>query len=93
MSNILPQSPIGKVIAYTLTRCKKLQNYIDHREVEIDNILIETSIRPLALGRKNFLFAGSHSLSRISGNLHREQQRSIPCLQLARLIISIPMNG
>ena len=60
MSNILPQSPIGKAIAYTLTRWDKLQNYIDHGEVEIDNNLIENSIRPLALGRKNFLFAGSH---------------------------------
>ena len=60
MSNILPQSPIGKAIAYTLTRWIKLQKYIDHGEVEIDNNLIENSIRPLALGRKNFLFAGSH---------------------------------
>lgn len=60
MSNILPQSPIGKAIAYTLTRWTKLQKYIDHGEVEIDNNLIENSIRPLALGKKNFLFAGSH---------------------------------
>ncbi len=58
-SNILPQSPIGKAIAYTLTRWSKLNKYIDHGEVEIDNNLIENSIRPLALGRKNFLFAGS----------------------------------
>ena len=35
--------------------------------LELDNNLIENKIRPLALGRKNYLFAGSHSLSRFIG--------------------------
>ena len=60
MSNILPQSPVGKAIAYSLSRCDRLRKYVDHGEIEIDNNLIENSIRPLALGRENFLFAGSH---------------------------------
>jgi len=34
--------------------------YIDDGKYEIDNNLIENAIRPLALGRKNYLFAGSH---------------------------------
>ena len=38
----------------------KLVAYSLHGEVEIDNNLVENSIRPLALGRKNYLFAGSH---------------------------------
>ena len=33
---------------------------LDHYNVELDNNLIENKIRPLALGRKNYLFAGSH---------------------------------
>ena len=38
----------------------KLVAYSLHGEVDIDNNLVENSIRPLALGRKNYLFAGSH---------------------------------
>lgn len=35
-------------------------NYLKDGNLEIDNNLIENAIRPLALGRKNYLFAGSH---------------------------------
>ncbi|MBX7177030.1 MAG: transposase, partial [Saprospiraceae bacterium] len=58
--NILPASSLGEAIGYTLKRWRQLSNYIDHGEVEIDNNLIENKIRPIALGRKNYLFAGSH---------------------------------
>jgi len=37
-----------------------LQNYLKDGMLEIDSNLIENSIRPLALGRKNYLFAGNH---------------------------------
>ena len=39
----------------------KLIRILDHGEAELDNNLIENKIRPLALGRKNYLFAGSHA--------------------------------
>jgi len=55
-----PQSAIGKAIAYTINLWPKLKAYIDDGKYEIDNNLIENAIRPLALGRKNYLFAGSH---------------------------------
>ena len=55
-----PQSAIGKAIAYTKNLWKKLKAYIDDGKYDIDNNLIENAIRPLALGRKNYLFAGSH---------------------------------
>ncbi len=55
-----PKSPIGKAIAYTLNLWSRLRSYVDGGEYEIDNNLIENAIRPLALGRKNYLFAGSH---------------------------------
>jgi transposase len=57
---VLPKSAIGKAIAYTLTLWKRLIRYVDDGKYEIDNNLIENSIRPIALGRKNYLFAGSH---------------------------------
>jgi len=56
----LPKSAIGKAIAYTLNLWPKLKEYINDGRYEIDNNLIENAIRPLALGRKNYLFAGSH---------------------------------
>jgi len=58
--NVVPKSAIGKAIAYTLKRWKKLTLYINDGALEIDNNLIENTIRPLALGRKNYLFAGNH---------------------------------
>jgi len=57
---VLPKSPIGEAIAYSLTRWDKLIYYASDGEVEIDNNLVENAIRPVALGRKNYLFAGSH---------------------------------
>ena len=57
---VLPKSPIGKAIAYSLERWEKLSYFATDGEVEIDNNLVENAIRPVALGRKNYLFAGSH---------------------------------
>lgn len=56
----LPQSAIGKAIEYTLNQWPRLLRYLENGQYEIDNNLIENSIRPVALGRKNYMFAGSH---------------------------------
>ena len=56
----LPKSPWGKAVRYALGRWDKLIRYVEDGRVEIDNNLIENAIRPIALGRKNYLFAGSH---------------------------------
>jgi transposase len=56
----LPKSSIGQAIAYTLNLWPRLSRYIDDGRYQIDNNLIENSIRPVAIGRKNYLFAGSH---------------------------------
>jgi hypothetical protein len=58
--NVLPQSPIGKAFDYCINRWDNLMNYLKDGNLEIDSNLIENAIRPLALGRKNYLFAGSH---------------------------------
>jgi transposase len=55
----LPKSPIGKATAYCIPRWDKLTNYLLDGSLEIDNNLAENSIRPITLGRKNYLFAGS----------------------------------
>ncbi|MCK6612564.1 MAG: IS66 family transposase [Bacteroidia bacterium] len=57
---VTPQSAIGKAIYYSLTRWDKLTRYTTDAILEIDNNLIENQIRPIALGRKNFLFCGNH---------------------------------
>jgi transposase len=57
---VLPKSPIGKAIQYTLGLWHRLKRYTENGSYEIDNNLVENSIRPIALGRKNYLFAGSH---------------------------------
>jgi transposase len=57
---VLPKSAIGKAIAYALARWDKLCIYAQHGHLEIDNNPVENAIRPVALGRKNYLFAGSH---------------------------------
>jgi len=57
---VLPKSPIGKAMKYTLNQWNKLMNIFNDADIELDNNLIENKIRPLALGRKNYLFAGSH---------------------------------
>lgn len=58
--NVTPQSLSGKALAYTLPRWGKLMLYTTDGKLEIDNNLVENSIRPIAIGRKNYLFAGSH---------------------------------
>lgn len=53
------KSPLAGAIRYALTRMKKLQSYLDHGFLELDNNTAERSMRPIALGRKNYLFMGS----------------------------------
>lgn len=60
LPDVLPKSSIGQAIAYTLGLWARLTRYTKHGQVEIDNNLVENSIRPVALGRKNYMFAGSH---------------------------------
>jgi|SRR5690606_28632506 len=59
--NVLPKSSIGKAFTYAINAWEGLLNYLHNGELLIDNNLIENTIRPNALGRKNYLFAGSHN--------------------------------
>jgi transposase len=55
----LPQSALGKAVGYTLNMWPKLERCFEHAEVELSNNLAENSMRPVALGRKNWLHVGS----------------------------------
>lgn len=50
---------LGEAIRYALTRWDGLSRFLDDGRVDLDNNTVERSIRPLALNRKNALFAGS----------------------------------
>ena len=58
-STALPKSALGKAGAYTLNMWPKLRRCFDYAEVELSNNLAENSMRPIALGRKNWLHVGS----------------------------------
>jgi transposase len=53
------RSVLAKDMRYAITRFKKLEVYLTDGRLEIDNNAAERAMRPLALGRKNWLFAGS----------------------------------
>lgn len=59
--SVLPKSPIGQALHYSLERFDRLVLYTANGKLEIDNNLVENAIRPVAIGRKNYLFAGSHN--------------------------------
>ena len=70
ITQVLPKSLIGKAITYTVVRWAKLYRYTQNGILEIDNNLVENAIRPVALGRKNYLFAGSHKAAHRAGMIY-----------------------
>ena len=58
---VLPKNNIGKAINYTMNLWSRLIRYVNDGHYEIDNNFVENKIRPIAIGRKNYLFAGSHN--------------------------------
>lgn len=69
-TQVAPKSAIGKALAYSIERWVKLSRYVVDGRLNIDNNPIENSIRPVAVGRKNYLFAGSHEAAKRSGMLY-----------------------
>jgi transposase len=56
---VLPKSALGQAVSYTLNMWPKLRRCFDYAQVELSNNLAENSMRPVALGRKNWLHVGS----------------------------------
>jgi transposase len=55
----LPSSALGKAVNYGLSLWPKLTRFLDHAELELSNNLAENSMRPIVLGRKNWIHLGS----------------------------------
>ena len=53
-------SLMGKAVTYAYTRWDNMMRYLDDGRIHIDNNLAENEIRPITLGRKNYLFCGNH---------------------------------
>jgi transposase len=66
---VLPKSPEGKAIAYTLSNWKALTRYLGDGDLEIDNNGAERSLRGVAVGRKNWMFYGSDNGGRTAAVL------------------------
>src|ERR1700686_641208 len=55
----LPSSALSKACQYTLTLWRKLTRFLEYPELELSNNIAENSMRPVALGRKNWIHIGS----------------------------------
>ena len=55
----LPKSPLAKACNYTLTLWSRLTRFLEYPVLELSNNLAENAIRPVALGRKNWIHVGS----------------------------------
>jgi transposase len=58
-ADALPSSALGKAANYTLALWRRLTRFLEYPELELSNNLAENSMRPVALGRKNWLHVGS----------------------------------
>ena len=61
LPKISGKSPLAKAIRYALNRLPKTRPYLDNGFLEFDDNTCERAIKPVALGRKNWMFAGSES--------------------------------
>jgi hypothetical protein len=70
LRTVSAKSPLGVAIQYTLTRWTQLTRYRNDGRIEIDNNTAERSIRPIVLGRRNYLFAGSDAGGERAANIY-----------------------
>ena len=68
-SEVLPKSPLGEAIGYARSNWTALTRYTEDGDLSIDNNAAENALRPVALGRKNWLFAGSNEGGRTGATL------------------------
>src|SRR3981081_4266600 len=58
-TDALPKSALAKACDYTLTLWIRLSRFLEYPELELSNNLAENAMRPIALGRKNWIHVGS----------------------------------
>ena len=62
--DFLPKSQIGKAATYTRNQWAALNRYVEDGDLSIDNNISERAVKPVAIGRKNWLFIGSPAAGR-----------------------------
>jgi transposase len=67
---VLPKSPLGDAVRYLTNQWTALQRFVEDGRVAIDNNRAENQLRVVAVGRKNWLFAGSFEGARRAGLLY-----------------------
>lgn len=94
---VLPKSPIGEAITYVLNQWQALNRYLDDGDLAIDNNAAENALRGIAVGRKNWLFAGSDRGGRAAAILYSLIQGAKrhgidPFIYLRDLFLRIPTH-
>jgi transposase len=69
-SQLAPKSETAAAIHYALTLWDALARYLDDGRIELDNMIAERALRPVAIGRRNYLFAGSDAGGRRAAILY-----------------------
>ena len=67
---VLPRSPVAQAIGYMLNQWEALCTYTTHGILNIDNNAAERALKRVALGRKNWLFAGHDTAAKITATLY-----------------------
>ena len=67
---VLPKSPLGEAVRYLTNQWAALQRFVDDGRLAIDNNRAENMLRTVAVGRKNWLFAGSFEGARRAALLY-----------------------
>jgi len=65
-----PKSLIRKACEYAIGQWDGFESFLNDGRIELSNILVENSIRPIAIGRKNYLFKGSEPAARRSAMIY-----------------------
>lgn len=64
-----PKSALGKAVFYSLRQWRKVETFLSHAEIPLDNNRAENAIRPFVIARKNFLFCDTQAGATASANL------------------------
>ena len=70
LPQVAPKSETAAAIRYALSLWMPLARYLDDGRIELDNLIAERALRPVAIGRRNYLFAGSDAGGRRAAVLY-----------------------
>lgn len=96
-NRVLPKSPIGEAIQYTVNQWDALTRYLHDGDLDIDNNAAERTLRGIAIGRKNWLFAGSdrggHTAALLYSAIQSAKAHGLdPFIYLRDLFLRIPTH-